>query len=376
MSVMQLLRIYAAVTLLTAVLFVLLGLSGVFQQWLNTEQRPPMENVALQLSSQWLIDMLAEQLPGVEPTARRWSGRAVFVFLTEWMTRLNPFEPQSLLAHAIPGLSKQEAYLLHPSPHVEPDDKPFDPIPPETAVRPAADKVEQQPPQPNDPPPADRVEQNQRKSVFIYHSHNRESWIPELTHRNIKKPEQAFDESINITLVGKRLASLLAEKGVGADVADDDYPSTVPTFKYTRSYAYSIKTVREAIARNGVYDFYFDLHRDSQGRKKTTIKRNGVDYARIYFIVGSKNPKWRENYEFAKRIHEKMERKFPGLSKSIYAKRSHGNGYYNQTVSPSSSLIEIGGPYNTLEESYRTVGILAEVIAELYRERKGAGGPR
>lgn len=39
--------------------------------------------------------------------------------------------------------------------------------------------------------------------VLIYHSHNRESWIPEL--KNIKVANEAFDSKTNVTLLGDYL---------------------------------------------------------------------------------------------------------------------------------------------------------------------------
>jgi stage II sporulation protein P len=366
MNARALVQLYLFITTLTAFLFIMLGLSGIFQQIISTKASSPLHKMATHISSQWFIDVLAAELPGMSPSNTKLSKEAIVTFLFEWLTNLNPLEPKSMLVHAIPGLARQEAYLLHPSESVKGDDGPFDPLPPTQAVTPSK-------PVQNKPPiktanPSKINGNDKRKAIFIYHSHNRESWIPELTHRNIIDPDQAFDRHINITLVGKRLASLLEKKGIGADAAQDDYPTTEKMFKYTKSYSYSIKTVREAIAKNGNYQFYFDLHRDSQNRKKTTVMKNGVAYAQIYFIVGGKNPRWQENYRFAREIHEKLEKRFPGLSKSIYAKNSHGNGVYNQTVSAQSSLLEVGGPYNTLEESYRTIEILADVITELYFE--------
>jgi len=368
MSIRTLFRIYLSVTVLTLTLFLTLGLSGVFQEVIQGDDHPPLKKMANSLSVEWFITTLSSELPMIFRERSQLSFGQVATFVFEWMTHLNPFEPKSLLAAGVPGMVRQEPVLLYPNTTVATNDPPFDPLPPKQAV---VTKPQVAPNQPQQDKPSGETQHNgqvqkKQKQVLIYHSHNRESWIPELKHKTISNPNLAFDEKINITLLGARLAKLLEKKGVGATSADTDYPNSVPTFKYTRSYSYSLKTVREAIARNGEFDFYFDLHRDSQSRNKTTIVREGKAYAQVYFIVGGKNPGWRKNYEFAKQIHDKVEERFPGLSKSIYAKSSNGNGEYNQSVSPNSALIEIGGPYNTLAESYRTIDLLAEVIAELY----------
>jgi len=55
------------------------------------------------------------------------------------------------------------------------------------------------------------------------------------------------------------------------------------------------------------------------------------------------------------------------LSRGVWGKTAaNGNGEYNQSVSPGSVLIEIGGVDNTLEECYRTADALAKIIAEMY----------
>jgi stage II sporulation protein P len=358
-----LVRMYVLLTAVTTLLFVLLGLGGVFQSALDFEQAAPMRQLAARLGKEMFVHLLSRELPAVrhEPLAVSRSSLAVFSF--QWLTGLNPFEPRSLLAGALPAMSPDDGVLLHSGRLLRADDRPFETVPPE----PPSNRS------PTSPQPSQTsqtsVQSGKRHSIFIYHSHNRESWVPELKKKGRSDAEDAFDETLNVTLLGKRLATRLQTSGVDALAAADDYPDAVPAFKYTNSYTYSLKTVRNAITTNRApFDFYFDLHRDSQGRKKTTILKDGVAYAQVYFIVGGKNPNWRKNYEFAKSIHDKLEARFPGLSKSIYAKHSGGNGEYNQSVSPHSALIEIGGPYNTLEESYRTIDVLADVIAQLYGE--------
>jgi stage II sporulation protein P len=208
------------------------------------------------------------------------------------------------------------------------------------------------------------VSTSNKNVVLIYHSHNRESWVPEL---GIKDPNKAYDEKKNITLVGERLAQSLKDLGVGAVDYSTDYTALEKGFKFTYSYKYSAKTVREAFAANPGIQYVFDIHRDSQSRSKTTATINGKDYAQVLFIIGQKNPNWELNEKFATQIHESMEKKLPGISRGIWGKSAHdGNAEYNQSLSPHNILIEIGGPYNTIAECNRTADLLAHVIAELY----------
>jgi stage II sporulation protein P len=85
-----------------------------------------------------------------------------------------------------------------------------------------------------------------------------------------------------------------------------------------------------------------------------------------------KNANWKQNSEFANRIHTLLEQKFPGISRGVYAKSSQGNGEYNQHYSPNSMLMEIGGPYNALDEMYRTVDLIGDTLAEMIKQMEQA----
>ncbi|MDF2720166.1 MAG: stage sporulation protein [Paenibacillus sp.] len=180
---------------------------------------------------------------------------------------------------------------------------------------------------------------------------------------------------MNVTLVGKRLKEKVEALGVPALQSTPDYPSSVKSFNYAKSYAYSAVTVKEAIAQHKQLGMIFDIHRDSLNRDRTTVRIGDKDYAQVYFVVGKKNAGWEKNSEFASKIHSKLESKMPGISRGVYGKASNGNAEYNQSLSPNSILLEIGGPYNSLEEMYRTADLLAEIIAEMQRDAVKASAP-
>jgi stage II sporulation protein P len=217
------------------------------------------------------------------------------------------------------------------------------------------------------------------KIAFIYHSHNRESWLPELREKGKHKVKEAFDETMNVTLLGKRLKAKLEYQGIETALSNRDYASAIPTFEYSFSYKYSLTSIREALAVNNQLAYFFDIHRDSQRREHTTIKINGTTYAQVYFVIGKGNPKWKMNEAFAQAIHEALNTKAPGLSKGVLNKSAkHGHGEYNQSISPTSLLIEVGGIDNTLEESYRTIDLLSVIISEqiVAAKRVNSGLPR
>jgi stage II sporulation protein P len=129
-------------------------------------------------------------------------------------------------------------------------------------------------------------------------------------------------------------------------------------------------------ATNPNLQYIFDIHRDAGKRSDTTMTLNGKAYAQIFFIVGKKNPNWQQNEAFARSIDKMLKEQYPGLSRGILDKSSHmGNGEYNQSLSPQSILMEIGGPYNTLDECYRTADLFVKIVKEMIKKNTKVNSP-
>jgi stage II sporulation protein P len=383
-------RAYFILSVCSMVLFVLLGLGGMVQKSLIASPVQSMKGFAASVSGQFFKSLLGMELPQMgSGESSPFHASRMAAFLLRFMTDMNADDPKSLLALEMPGMDRDHSVLLRPG-SGEPD-APLDNSPAEedigqsdnglpqdpgetAAPEESADPIEQSPsPEPSqadDPPKlTDKQSTEGRKVVFIYHSHNRESWYPEL------KPDTTDPNSdtVNVTLVGKRLAKDLESLGLGSTHSSKDYSTTIKGYNWNYSYKYSLQTVRQALANNNQLKFFFDIHRDSQRRKKTTATIKQKDYAQVYFIIGHRNPNWRENEQFANQIHEQLEKDYPGLSRGVWGKTAaNGNGEYNQSIAPDSVLIEIGGVDNTLQECYRTADILAKAIAELYWENEKA----
>ena len=394
-------KLFVMLASFTFLLFVALGTGFMLQSRLSDKPALTMKGITSGVSSEFFMDMLAMEARYLPDEEREYtfSARNVANFLLRLLIHINPVDPKSLLASELPGMSGIEPVLLRAS-----SQDPAGPAPQDYSPQPdtAADTDQVAPPETGggaaDDPATDAKDWNaellgetvnnqhvpgtavvkkenehvpaslsQTKKVFIYHSHGRESFLPEL--EGVTSPNEANDPEINVRLLGKRLAAKLTELGVGALSSDVDYQTVIKDHNWNFSYQYSLETVKEAFAANPDLEYFIDIHRDSQGREITTKEFDGVPYARVAFVIGQENPNWEKNEAFAAKIHERLEKLYPGLSRGSWGKDSRsGHGEYNQSFSPNSILIEVGGVENTLEETYRTIDVLARVIAEIVME--------
>jgi stage II sporulation protein P len=381
-------KTYAVLAVCTFLVFLLVGAIGYGQTRLNASPASSMKGLAASVSNEFFLDMMGLEVPHLseqKDASSTFSQKNVFGFMFRMLTDINPRDPKTLLAREVPGLGLDSAYLIRKPPNGEAAEGPVDYPPgkpqtggtasdPRQAAAASPSPAPTVAPSPS-PIPAAKTGTNGKKVVLIYHSHNRESWVPELGLKD-KDANLAQDTKTNITLVGKELADRLEDKGVGAAHYGTDYATAIDKYNWYYSYKYSGKTVKEAFAANPDIKFVFDLHRDDSSKEQSTLTVDGKGYAKVFFIIGQKNPNWEKNETFASQVQERLEKKMKGLSRGIWAKKAHdGNAEYNQSLSSNSILIEIGGVYNTLEECKRTAGVLADVIAEMYWDAAKVDAP-
>lgn len=359
-------RSFIVLSLSTAVVFILLGMLFVSHAGRGLSSQH-VGKMAVGMSSGWMLQSLRYELPYFQPDAPGMEAVNIPSLAFRLVTSINPDDPRTLLGYELPGFSLFDTEVLVSEKAVALSDLPMESSPPPEALRdePVADKKAAP------APPEDTVLSTKGKKVmFIYNTHNRESWISEVPKAREKNdPNLAMDSKTNITLVSKRLAGSLEKNGIGSMVGLRDFTGQLMErgASYTLSYAESLKMVKSVMAQNRDLTYFIDIHRDSRPRKSTTATINGKAYAQAYFVIGMRNPSWEKNQQFALKVHKVLEKKYPGLSKGIFGKKG-GNGEYNQSVSSNAILIEVGGPDNTVEECYRTADILAEAIAEVYWE--------
>ncbi|MBU9713389.1 stage II sporulation protein P [Evansella tamaricis] len=304
-----------------------------------------------------------------------YSPPSVSATVFELMTSIDPGDHRSLLGRELPGFAQFDGRILVAGEGVDFTHMPVESAPPMEilmAEREAAtERLEEM----------DQIREEMEDSelevldniVHIMHSHNRESYFPELKDVDKTSSNNAFHGSVNITLVGERLGIELAKRGIGTEVDKSDINAKLVDrgWQYSRSYSMSREVLLEAIEEHGEFEYYFDLHRDSQRREVTTVEINGEEYARILFVLGGSNENHELNQELMENLHAKIERIKPGLSRGVFDPTREGpgrNGLYNQDISPNSILIEFGGVDNSLEEVYRSVEVFAEVFSDYYWE--------
>ncbi|GIO35994.1 stage II sporulation protein P [Paenibacillus antibioticophila] len=385
-------RTFLLMSAMSVVFFVLLGTFGIAEKHLHTSPVSSMKGLAASLSSQFFIEMVGMELPhsGGDSDSPVISAGQVSRFVFQLLTDVNPSDPKSLVAREVPGLGADNPVLLrigsgnktvqapedyHPGSgasdtapeHSEPDLGTTGPDQNDTP--PTGTDGQNQPPTNPDQQPANQP--GYKNVVMIYHSHPQESYNP-ILGTNIDNPSSAEDKK-NVGLVGEFMAEELERLGIATLHSFKNYAATVSNYNYNYSYKYSRETVKTAMAENGMLEYFIDIHRDSQRHDKTTTTIDGLNYAQVYFIIGHGNENWRKNESFANKIHDRLEAAYPGISRGIWGKTSsQGNGEYNQSLSPQSILIEVGGVDNTEEELQRTAKVLAQIISDLYWENQEA----
>ncbi|MBL0388388.1 stage II sporulation protein P [Tumebacillus sp. ITR2] len=316
------------------------------------------------ISAHSLNGVMSQELPmyaSIAPTPTladsTASPRGLSNMLLYLFTDIDAGNPLTMLGFQVPGMAVSDFKLLTPDPSytTPPSDEHAakDAPPPNLNAKPR-EKVEDVQPVNNNEP-----------LVYIYHSHNRESFLPDLKAGT--KADNAYDAKINIEQAGGAMKQELEKAGVPTLQTLVDYWSVGD---FDNAYDYSRPTVQKVLSEHKNIKLIFDIHRDSLPREKTTTTINGVDYSMVYFIVGGgNNPHSEQNAATATKLHDYLKEKYPSLSKGVWVKGpAPYDTRYNQDLDPNMVLIEIGGPGNSIEEEKRTATVMADVIAQYLKD--------
>lgn len=378
-------RQFVVLSFITAFLFVMTGFLSLGGNKLMIASST-VQQAATHISSLAILGWMGQEIPVLSEIVQTGSDRrtnSVSGFLFQLATSIQPGDLRSLLGRELPGMVTTDdarfvvagkgaslsdfyiEYPPHPKQVIDASDAiPLSPKPAENETDKTAEPLK----------PIAKPNTGGKKVVYVYNTHNRESWYSET-----KPVGSSVDHPTrNISMVGKHLSEALNERGIGADVSTDDIYQELLNQKkdYALSYAQSLQVVKAAAENNRELHYFFDLHRDTAPRDRTTVTIKGKTYARVLFVIGKRNKSFEKNEAFATELHKLMEEMYPELSRGVMekgAKTDHGE--YNQSISPGSLLMEIGGTENTLQESYNTAEALADVFAAYYLKAEKVDKP-
>lgn len=153
----------------------------------------------------------------------------------------------------------------------------------------------------------------------------------------------------------------------GIEVIMDDVNIESIIHENNLKYKDSYKITRSLIQKQDIntIDLFIDLHRDSSKKKVTTATINGVNYAKMMFVVGGSHEKYMENYRLMDDLNKKVKNISPDLSRGIFLRKSSD---YNQDLSTRVILIELGGVENTKEEVNNTIKLLSDILTDYLNE--------
>lgn len=214
----------------------------------------------------------------------------------------------------------------------------------------------------------------ERPRVLLYHTHTWEAY--EMTQDTQYTPTETWrtkDERYNMVRVGEELGRCLTQ--LGFEVVHDRTAFEPPTL--SSAYTRSLDMLEERLAAGETYDYILDIHRDAYSgayNGANSAKADGKSLAYVMMLVGKgtgatnsgfdERPDWPKNLELAQRLTDSMNAQVDGISRDVKIK----TGRFNQHVSTSALLIEVGNNRNTLEEALAACPVIAHALHEIYRQ--------
>ena len=185
--------------------------------------------------------------------------------------------------------------------------------------------------------------------IYIYNTHQTE----EYDAGNLKN----YNIDLTVYTASEILKTKLEQHNIDVFVETKNIKEYLN--KYGFAYKDSYKISREFLnsSPEGM-DLYIDLHRDSADRNVTAININNKTYAKVMFVVGTNYANYNLNLDLSNKLNNLFIEFSPNITRGIYTRHS----VYNQDFSPNVILLELGGPYNTLEEIENTLSVFADVI--------------
>ena len=201
--------------------------------------------------------------------------------------------------------------------------------------------------------------------VLILHSHTTESYTQTQERYEETSPYRTLDPGHNMLALGKIVADILEEAGIGVihDTDFHDYPS------YNGAYTHAAASTKRYLEQYPTIELILDLHRDAAdtptGQMATRCSIGGESSAQLMFVLGTdkrlNHPDWEQNLALALKLQVLLEKENPGICRSLTLSKNR----YNQHLGKNALLIEIGAAGNTLDQAKLAARELGEAITML-----------
>lgn len=199
--------------------------------------------------------------------------------------------------------------------------------------------------------------------IYIYSSHQKEGYDKEyMEDYNVNPDVFLASHILQEKLINSDIPTLVMEDDISAYLNNNN-------LNYNYSYVASRYYLKPVVVANKSIKLFIDLHRDSAPYDTTTVTIDDKKYAKVMFVIGKEYDTYQNNLAIVTKINDKINAKYPSLSRGILQKEGKGvNGVYNQDLDSRIILIELGGDKNNLKEVINTIDVLNVILGEYINE--------
>ncbi len=206
------------------------------------------------------------------------------------------------------------------------------------------------------------LEIKEKKKVLIYHTHTDEAFYKGEKDYVETSTGRTKNTSYSIVRVGELFSQRLTEYGFSVihdksdNVRNGFYKAYDTAYEMLKGYVDNT-------------DIFVDMHRDAySGKEPNYITVGDKQYAYVSLVVANgenykDKPKWQENYKIAKLMMDEINSICPGLVRKIIFKDKR----FNQHLSDSCILLEMGNEKNTLEQVLASADIVAQGFNNVFK---------
>lgn len=198
-----------------------------------------------------------------------------------------------------------------------------------------------------------RFQKSNNPRVYIYNTHDKEEYV---------------GNNVGVIAAAKVLENNLEKLGVNTIVEDNIVSQYAAKFGSDNNQGYTISRgyIENILNIYPDLELIIDLHRDSLSRENTYTTIDGINYAKVLFVQGTRYNTYKDNMDLVIKISDKLKEKYPSINKGIMTK----NYIYNQDINKNIILLELGSNNNTWEEVTNTINVLSPIIKEVLDEKK------